>query len=441
MSTMEQPILSPYMMERVPSGIRLGAIKFSQRKDRPILVNGSIGNVKRPMYPAMQERLQHLGAADSPFHTGIVPYVGTSGTEECQEAFRHILCSQGYKADDLYVQVTDGASVAMEIVMLGVCGGAGEEERPLLMLDPTYTNYDFVGKRIGRKTVSVERRLNEDGHYEMPSIETVERRIQEEKPGALLIIPYDNPTGQLFTKDTLKAYATLCVKYNLWMISDEAYRELAYEKDAEQISIWALSDADVPGIEGRRISLETASKLWNACGLRIGAIITDNALYFEKCEAEYTANLCANTLGQYIFGALAHEPVERLQAWYESQRNYYRHMMFDLHSAFKAIEPDFIISEPEASIYFVIDVRKAAKPGFDGVDFALYCAEKGAVTLDDGKTYTLLLAPLNGFYSGAADDNNPGKTQLRLSFCEDPILLRKAPELMSKLFRQYEAQR
>ena len=120
--------------------------------------------------------------------------------------------------------------MAMEIIMLGVCGGAGEEERPLLMFNPSYTNYDAVGHRIGRKTVTVERRLNENGEFELPSIETVEKRIIETKPGALLIIPYDNPTGQLFSKETLIEYASLCVKYNLWIISDEAYRELAYEK-------------------------------------------------------------------------------------------------------------------------------------------------------------------------------------------------------------------
>ena len=116
-------------------------------------------------------------------------------------------------------------------------------------------------------------------------------------------------------------------------------------------------------------------------------------------------------------------------------------MIFDLHKGFKDVEPDFIISKPEASIYFVIDVRNVAKPGFDGVEFATWCAEHGRVTLDDGNDYTLLMAPLNGFYSGADKDNNPGKTQLRVSFCETPNLLKLAPVLLSKLFRAYEAQR
>lgn len=206
---MELPVLSPYMMARKPSGIRMGQIKFLERKNPPILVNGSIGNVMRPMHPAMQRRLFTLGGPNSPFSTGIVPYVPTTGTDECREAFLHILRSQGFDTTGLNVLVTDGASMAMEIIMLGVCGGAGEEERPLLMFNPSYTNYDAVGHRIGRKTVTVERRLNENGEFELPSIETVEKRIIETKPGALLIIPYDNPTGQLFSKETLIEYASL----------------------------------------------------------------------------------------------------------------------------------------------------------------------------------------------------------------------------------------
>ncbi|MCF0154720.1 MAG: aminotransferase class I/II-fold pyridoxal phosphate-dependent enzyme [Veillonella sp.] len=436
----KDPILSPYMMNRIPSGIRLGQIKFLAREERPHLVNGAIGNVMMPMYPAMQDRLFNLGGPNSPFRTGIVPYMATAGTPEAQEAFRVILKSQGFKADHLNVLVTDGASMAMEISMLGVCGGAGKDDRPLLMLDPTYTNYAAVGARIGRKTVTIQRTLSDDGHFELPSTEEVERKIQEEKPGAMLIIPYDNPTGQLFTYETLKEYAKLCVKYNMWMISDEAYRELAYEKGQVSTSVWGLSDEDVPGIEGRRISLETASKVWNACGLRIGAIITDNDLCYEKFVAEYTSNLSANTLGQYIFGALAHESFESLREWYEKQRDYYREMIFKLHQELQAVEPDFIISNPQASIYFVIDVRKVAKPGFDCEDFAIYCAEKGHVMID-GQEYTLLIAPMKGFYGGASDEDNPGRTQLRLSFCENPEVLRLAPELLSRLFREYEAQR
>ena len=83
----------------------------------------------------------------------------------------------------------------------------------------------------------------------------------------------------------------------------------------------------MPGITGRRISIETAVKVWNACGLRIGALVTDNEEFHARAVAENTASLCSNVIGQYIFGALADESHADLQAWYAKQREYYRAML------------------------------------------------------------------------------------------------------------------
>lgn len=139
----------------------------------------------------------------------------------------------------------------------------------------------------------------------------------------MVVIPYDNPTGHFYDTESMIALAQLCVKHDLWMISDEAYRELFYV-DKPATSIRGITDKEVPGIEGRRISIETASKVRNACGLRVGALVTDNKEFHEKSVAEYTANLCTNVIGQYIFGALAHESKEDLQIRYSKQRNYYK---------------------------------------------------------------------------------------------------------------------
>ena len=238
----------------------------------------------------------------------------------------------------------------------------------------------------------------------------------------------------------LKDLATLCVKYNMWMISDEAYRELYYETDKPLVSVWGLSDADVPGIEGRRISIETASKVWNACGLRIGAVITDNAEFHDRSVAEYTANLCANVIGQYIFGALAYETKEELAKWTIGLREYYKEQIVKVYNGLKALEPKLIVSSPDASIYSIIDVRNVVKPGFDCLDFVLYCAQEGAVDIDGVQT-TLLVAPMKGFYETKEGVENPGKTQFRISFVETPEKMAKIPELFVKLLKQYEANR
>ena len=224
------------------------------------------------------------------------------------------------------------------------------------------------------------------------------------------------------------------------MVSDEAYRELYYVEGSELVSIWGITDKDVAGIEGRRISIETASKVWNACGLRIGAVITDSPEFSNRCAAEYTANLCANAIGQYIFGALAHESKEQIADWSKNLRDYYGTLIKKVSSELKNLEPGLIISSPDASIYTVIDVRNVVKPGFDAIEFCLYCAGECAVDLNGVQT-TLLVAPMKGFYDIAKGESNPGSTQFRISYVETPENMVKVPELFVKLLQQFEASR
>lgn len=438
---MNKPILSAHFMSRTPSDVRLAQMKYEEREVKPeAVINVGIGNVSLPTNPAMQKRMFELSAPESPFSNGVVRYSTTAGLPECQDAFKNILKCEGFDTSKLHVQITDGGSASMELLLLGVCGAAGTDERPLMVIDPAYTNYISFAERLGRKIVTVTRNLSEDGKFTLPELNEIEEAIKLHNPGALLVIPYDNPTGQLYDYDTLKDLAKLCVKYNMWMASDEAYRELYYEEGKKLVSIWGVTDEDVPGIEGRRISIETASKVWNACGLRIGALITDNAEFHKRSVAEYTANLCANVIGQYIFGALAHESKEQILGWCKDIRGYYKEQILKVYNGLKELEPGLIVSSPDASIYSVIDVRNVVKPGFDSIDFVLYCAGEGSVNIDGVET-TLLVAPMKGFYNIKDDEKNPGRTQFRISFVETPENMAKIPELFVKLLRQYESRR
>ncbi len=436
---MKPPEMSQHFQERRPSDIRLAQIEFQKRNDGVEAINVAIGNVSLPMHPAMMQRMHHLGAKDSPFLNGVLRYSSTVGLEETNQAFLNIIASSGFSTEGLYSQITDGGSAAMELVILGTCGPAGSPEKPLMLIDAAYTNYLALANRTGRATVSITRRLQENSKFALPNLQEIEKVIQQEKPGALVVIPYDNPTGQFYDHQKLVELAKLCVKYNLWMISDEAYRELYYLDD-QVVSIWGINDVEVPGIEGRRISIETASKVWNACGLRIGAIITDNEVYHQKSVFEQTANLCAPVVAQYIFGALAHESHSDLRKWYQQQRDYYRNIGKTLHREFSERLPRAIVSSPDASIYSVIDVRNIAKPEFDASDFTMYCTKKGLVTID-GNAYTLLLAPMAGFYRKKQGEPNPGQTQMRIAYVETPERMKLIPELFATLFAAYEAQR
>jgi aspartate aminotransferase len=432
--------MSDYFKARNPSAIRMAQIKFMERTDGVEAVNTAIGNVSLPTHPAMQQRMFNLGAAQSPFQDGVIKYTATVGEKETNQAVLNIIASSGFTTKGLHSQITNGGSQAMELVILGVCGAPGSSERPLMLIDAAYTNYLAFAKRVGRRTVSVSRNLDAKGKFSLPSLAEIEAKIQAEKPAALVVIPYDNPTGHFYDMGTFQKLAALCVKYNMWLISDEAYRELLYLDDAQVSSVWALTEAEVPGITGRRISIETASKVWNACGLRIGALVTDNADFHKKCVAENTADLCPSAIGQYIFGALAQESHADLKVWYKKQRDYYFDMLKPVTDGIRERLPGIIMSSPDASIYSVVDVRSIAKPGFDAMDFVMYCASKGKMTVD-GKEMTLLVSPMDGFYSVPAGQPNPGTTQMRIAYVETPERMKLVPMLFAELFKQYEAQR
>jgi aspartate aminotransferase len=434
---MPEPKLSAQFESRQPSVVRLAQIKFDERNDDTQAFNLAIGNVSLPMYPAMQKRMFALNAPDSPFKDGVVKYSATAGTKECLEAFMNVIASSGFDTAKLVGHITEGGSQAMELLLAGVCGPAGTDEDPLLLIDAAYTNYKTLGDRIGRKTCSVQRTLGEDGKFSLPDMAEIERVIAEHQPKALLVIPFDNPTGQYYDKAALCELAALCVKHNLWMVSDEAYRELFYT-GGECSSIWGITDADVPGIEGRRISIETTSKVWNACGLRIGAMITDNPVFNRQAIAEHTVSLCSSVIGQYIFGSLAHEPHANLHAWFEQQREYYKGMLFKFTSRMHELLPGVIVSSPDAALYSVVDVRNCAKPGFDALAFVLWCAQQGSVDVD-GVPMTVLTAPMSGFYNVPAGEPNPGNTQMRLAYVETPENMERIPDILVGLLKKYEA--
>lgn len=431
------PKFSNHIANRKPTAIRNASVQFALRQDDCRAINVAIGNVSLPMHPAMQERLRHLTAPESPFADGIVRYAPTLGLSEARQAFRNIIGASGYYADNLYIQVTDGGSQAMELVIVACCGDAGNANMPAMLIDAAYTNYRSFAQRLGRRIVSFPRRLDEEGNFNLPSLQEIEEIIQRERPNALVVIPYDNPTGQLYTHQMLVDLAKLCVKYDMWMISDEAYRELYYVDHCEgAVSIWALTEMEVPGITGLRISIETASKVWNGCGLRVGALVTDCRDLHLRLVAENTVNLCTNTLGQWIFGAIAHLSHGEIRAWFQRQRDHYRPLMEKFHQEMEEALPGVIVSRADASLYEVVDLRHLVNEKFSADGFVVWCASEGFVERE-GQKVTLLTAPMPEFYNASNLADNLGRTQLRIAFVESAENLAQVPDLLSALFRRY----
>tara|TARA_B100000073_G_scaffold336176_1_gene330638 strand:+ start:106 stop:1404 length:1299 start_codon:yes stop_codon:yes gene_type:complete len=427
---MKKPILSKHFQDRSPSAIRSAQILFSERKDKDNIrvINLSIGNISLPMYPAMKNRLKQLGKEI--FSDGVIKYTPTVGSDIARKSFINILQASEIDTSNLFVNITDGGSSSMELMMLGTSGPSST--RPIMLLDPAYTNYIEFAKRLNISIITCNREIKNDGSFKNIDLKNIKNSIYKYNPSALVVIPYDNPSGQFISQKILEEIAKICVENNIWMVSDEAYRPLYYLKEYDESSIWKITDDVVPGILGRRISIESASKVWNACGLRIGGIITDNENFHKKAVSEYTANLCANTIGQEIFGVLAHESHENIRKWYNEQIIYYQSIFKHLKENLLKQIPGLIVTDPESAIYCIIDFKNICNKNFDAENFVKYCARQGKVKFGN-LFYTILLAPMSGFYT----KKNNGKTQLRLSIVESEDLMKKTPAILAKLYQDY----
>ena len=427
------PSISKHYKDRQPSVIRKAQILFNSRENSKdiVVINLAIGNIALPMHPLMIERMKSLGNKESPFRNGVVKYTSSMGTIDCQNAIIHSINAEleSKISNKVKCVITDGGSQAMELMLLGVCGPASG--KPILLIDPTYTNYIEFSKRLSIPITRYSRKLKDNGSYSNINKDDIINIIDNDNPSGIVLIPGDNPTGQQISQEMINDIAKICVEKDIWLISDEAYRNI-YFTEKGQTSIWAITNEMVPGIIGRRISIESVSKLWNACGLRIGALATDNEVLHKKVISEYTANLCANVIGQYIFSSILELSSNDLIKWYKQQRGYYYSLINNLRKELISTIPGIIVSKPESAIYLVIDFKNITDENFDVKNFIEYCATSGECLIE-GKTYTLLLAPMTGFYS----DYNNGKSQARIAIVESEEKLKKAPKILLKLIKEY----
>ena len=427
------PSISKHFIKREPSAIRNAQILFESRQDCSDVevINLAIGNISLPMHPAMLSRLKDIGKPGSPFSEGIVQYTKSEGTLECKAAILNSINAELTQdiTKSIHCVITDGGSQAMELMLLGVSGTQGSE--PILVVDPLYTNYVEFAKRLSTPMVSLERDLNADGSYGGLDMIKIRKKINADKPNGILIIPADNPTGLHMSQNSINEIARVCVEKDIWLISDEAYRNI-YFSDSGPSSIWQISNTDVPGIQGRRISIESVSKVWNACGLRIGALVTDNKIMYRKARSEYTANLCANVIGQYVYGAVAHMSSSEIIDWYSSQRAYYLKVINKLMKGLKDELPGMILSSPGAAIYIVLDFKNITPSDFNISKFIEYCSLNGKVSINN-KNYTLLLSPMTGFYN----QTSKGKKQARIALVEPESKMKIVPKILSGLLENY----
>ena len=335
----------------------------------------------------------------------IVEYSHSAGNE----SYRKKLCGY-YKEyqidlDHNDIIITCGGSEAIEIAMM-TCFNPGDE---IIIPEPFYANYNGFSKAAD-VTVKPIRSYIESG-FALPPIEEFEKAITPKTKGIMICNP-GNPTGYLYTKAELEALRDLVKKHDLFLLSDEVYREFCYD-GKEYVSVMHLS-----GIENNVVLLDSISKRYSACGARIGAMISRNKQVMAAAIKFAQARLSPPSYGQIGAEAALDTPksyFEQVKKEYVARRDYVIEALNKM--------PGVFCPKPSGAFYCI------AKLPIDNADkFCQWLLEEF-----NHNQQTVMLAPATGFYSTPG----AGANEVRIAYVLNIDDLKNAMACLQEALKVY----
>ena len=305
------------------------------------------------------------------------------------------------EADDIVI--TCGGSEAVQIAFMA-CLDPGDE---IILTEPLYANYLGFAIPAGIKVRTITTKI-EDG-FALPAVEKFEELINE-KTKAILICNPNNPTGSLYTPEEMTQIRDMVKKHDLLLFSDEVYREFVYTENPY------ISAGSLEGIEQNVVILDSVSKRYSECGVRIGALVTKNKEIRDTAVKFCQARVSPPLVGQIVAEASVDTPEEYFREVYDEyveRRNCLINGLNDI--------PGVFSPTPMGAFYTV-----AKLPVDDSDKFCSWCLEKFSY-----ENETVMMAPASGFYITPGAGHN----QVRIAYVlkkEDLeralIVLRKALE-------------
>jgi len=247
--------------------------------------------------------------------------------------------------------------------------------------------------------------------FALPPISDFEKLITK-RTKAILICNPGNPTGYLYSKEEIKELAKLAIKYDLFLISDEVYREFVYD-DAKHYSILEEEELDE-----HAIVIDSVSKRYSMCGARIGCLVSKNKSVMETAMKFAQARLSPPTFAQIASEAALDTP----KSYYSDTVAKYKKRRDTLVSGLREI-PGIKVALPKGAFYCIAEL-----PIQNADHFATWLLDKFEV---DGQT--VMLAPASGFYSSL----NEGKNQVRIAYVLNPRDLKKAIHILKLALEKY----
>jgi aspartate aminotransferase len=339
------------------------------------------------------------------FAPKVVEYSHSAGIESYRKKLTTYYKRYNIELDYTDIIITTGGSEAIEIAMM-TCLNEGDE---VIIPEPFYANYNGFSAQAGISVIPV-RSFIETG-FALPPVSEIEKMISN-KTKAILICNPNNPTGYLYTREELESLKDLVKKYDLWLLSDEVYREFCYD-GKEYFSVMHLE-----GIEQNVIMLDSISKRYSACGARIGALISRNKEVMRTALKFAQARLSPPTFGQVAAEAAIDTPdsyFEKVKEEYVARRNFVVETLNKIEGVFCPM--------PSGAFYCI------ARLPIDNADkFCQWLLEKFSF-----ENETVMLAPATGFYS----HTDLGTDEVRIAYVLKIEDLKRAMKCLEEALKIY----
>ena len=332
------------------------------------------------------------------FDRKVIAYAESGGVTELLDAIVDYmkLYDMHYTRDNILI--TNGGSEALTLIFTALLN-PGEEA---IIAEPFYTNYNTFCNQVN----GVLRPLttSADDGYAWAKKDLIEAAITP-KTKAICCISPGNPTGRVLTLDEMRLIGDIAKEHDLWIISDEVYREFAY--DGREVTSFGMFD----DLADRVVLVDSVSKRYSACGARVGAVISKNAELMSGILKLAQGRLCCPTLEQV--GAAALFRMDK--SYYDEAREEYCARRDAAYEEISKI-PGVVCQKPGGAFYMT-----ARLPVDDVEDFLMFL-----LTEFDDNGETVMFAPAAGFYATPG----LGKDEMRIAYVLSPDKMRRGAELI-----------
>jgi len=357
-------------------------------------------NIGQPDIETPPSMIQAVKDAD----VKILAYSHSAGNESYRKKLVGYYKKAGIEVAFDQIIVTTGGSEGIVFGMMA-CMDFGDE---IIIPEPFYANFSGFAVMAGIKIIPITSHI-ETG-FALPPISEFEKLITPKTKGILICNP-NNPTGYLYSKEEMQSLEDICLRNNLFLFSDEAYREFCYDGVA-------TSAMQLKRIPDHVVLFETISKRYSACGARIGALITKNKLVYDAVMKFAQARLSPPGLAQILAEAAIDLPdnyFEITKAAYLSRRNLVVERLNNM--------PGVFCPTPGGAFYVI-----AKLPIDDGDTFCQWLLESFSY-----KGQTLMLAPASGFYITPG----LGKNEVRIAYVINNEEINEAMDCLEEALKVY----